>query len=116
MPLSLLVTPYVDVRQVVPGRYFEELNLRRDLIKRTADLASLRSEAPIIYLVPRFEIHRLLVLDRTLKPMDPAWAPFRASGVALWSVDRMRGYASDLSPAQRVDLEARGYRVTDGPS
>jgi hypothetical protein len=113
MVLSLVATPYVDVRRVVPGRYFQELDRRRDLVSRTEALAAMEPPEATIYVVPRTDIHRLLLLVPGLERTEAAWAPFRRTGVALWAPGRRKGYASPVDPEERSALQASGYRLVD---
>ncbi len=115
MATAVLVFPDFGALRVYPGRLIHEVQRREALQERTDRLAGLRPETPTVYLVSRFEVHRLLVRDRSLMPTEAGWAPFRASGVALWARNHTRGYASELNADQTAALAKEGIRVEPAP-
>ena len=110
---AVFMTPVLETRRVVPGRLFQEVRARRADLARTAAQEALRPPEPTVYVIGRFAVHRLLLRNRSLRATEAAWAPFHASGVALWSPDGRKGYAADLDPPDRVRLERGGYRIVD---
>lgn len=112
-----LVTPLLDVRRLVPGRVVAEWALRREQLASSRALLALRPGAPTVYVVGRFQVHRMMLLDPSLERTDAAWAAFRyPTGVALWSPDRGRGYAAFLEPAQSDSLRAAGFTLEGSPT
>jgi len=112
-----LVTPLIDVQRLVPGRLFLERAVRREQLASSQELLDLRPGTPTIYLVGRFQIHRMMLRDPSLERTAAAWAAFRyPTGVALWSQDRRRGYAAFLEPAQADSLRAAGFTLEGNPT
>lgn len=105
--------PLFDQRRVVPGHLFQEIERRRFDLDETRALAELRPSEPTIFIIGRFAVHRLLILDPSLERTDAAWASFYDSGVALWSPDSLYGYAAELDQSDRTELMTRGYRISD---
>jgi hypothetical protein len=110
---EVLVTPLFDQRRLVPGRLFHERVVRRQDLARTEALEARRPPRRTVFVVGRYEVHRLLVMAPSLERTDAAWAPFGAAGVALWSPDRRVGYASFLDRTSREALEREGYEVAE---
>jgi hypothetical protein len=110
---EVLVMPLFGQKRVVAGRLFQEVEQRKAELASTRALETRRPDEPTVFVIGRFATHRLLVLDPSLERTDAAWAPFHASGVALWTGDRHIGYAEELDAPARAALEADGYRIED---
>jgi hypothetical protein len=111
--LEPLVSIQLDTRRIVPGELFIERATRRHDLDTTRRLMVLHPARPTIYVIGRFNVLRLLVLDATLAPTPAGWAAFHAPGVALWRADHRVGYASELEPADRARLVRTGWTVVD---
>ena len=108
-----LVTVNLSTRRFLPGQLFFERAQRRADVARTRALTALEPATPTVFVVGRFDIHRLLVLEPSLERLAPAWKPFTAPGVALWRSGHRVGYAQTLSITQRDSLERAGYRTLE---
>lgn len=111
MVSEALVMPVVDRARIVPGRVWLEVRERERQLAETHALAALAPAQPTVFVVGRPQIQRLLVLHRELTPTEAGWAPFHASGVALWRRDGRVGYAATLDPPEQGALEQRGYAI-----
>ena len=109
-----LVLPLLDTKRVVPGRLFQEIELRRAQVREAHAFMELRPDAPTIYVLGRPALMRLLVLDPSLQRTEAGWAAFGETGVGLWTRDLRLGFAAYLDESQRADLRRRGYQVV-GP-
>lgn len=110
---EVIVMPLFDQQRIVPGRLFAEVQQRRDDLAATRALEARRPAGPTIFVIGRFDTHRLLVLNPALERTDAAWAPFHASGVALWEPERGTGYAAELDASDRAALTVQGYRIEE---
>lgn len=97
--------------RLVPGALAVEFGMRRDGLEATRALVASAPGDSAVRVVGREAVHRLLVLDRSLERLEPAWAPFEAPGVALRARSGRLAYAASLTPAQRDSLERAGWRV-----
>jgi hypothetical protein len=111
----LVVEPLATVSlggaRVVPGQFFVERAQRRADLAESRELAALQPGSPTVYMVGRFRVHRLLILEPSLERMGLAWRSFYGPGVALWRPDHHVGCAQMLLDSQRDSLERQGYQV-----
>jgi hypothetical protein len=116
----LMVEPLVTMRMegahVVPGQLFIERAQRRADLAETRALAALEPGSPTVYVVGRFRVHRLLILEPGLERLGPAWKSFHGPGVALWRRDHRVGFAQMLLETQRDSLARDGYQVVAWPA
>jgi len=116
---AILVSTFISInfsqRKLVQGRFFRELNERRGDMAETRDLASRNPDHPTVYVVGRFNIHRLLVLNPELDRSPAAWAPFSFPGIALRNKNELVAYASYLKPEQRERLKNKGWNIREIP-
>jgi len=110
-----LAMPQLDPCRVRPGRLFAEIGQRRDDLTAARRLAGLRPESPTVFVVGRFRIHRLLLLEPRLERFPPAWAPFQGSGVALLAPGHKVGYAASLTEQEQDSLQSSGYAIAVWP-
>ena len=115
LALDSLAMPLLDTHQVVPGRLFMEIQQRRADLQETRALAGLNPGTPTVYVVGRFGIHRLLLLEPRFMRFPPAWAPFVGPGVALMAPGGKVGYAATLTSQQRDSLRGAGDSVAVWP-
>jgi len=106
-----LVTLRLDAMRPVPGGLFQEVAERRRQLADSRALLLRAPPRPTVYVVGRFTVLRLLVLDPTLARMAPAWSPFHLPGVALVSGDGRRAFAEDLEPGQEAHLRKAGWAI-----
>lgn len=116
LTLEPLVTVSVGARQFVPGNLFLERSLRRADLAESQVLAALAPDAPTVYVVGRFRVHRLLLLAPRFERLGPAYRAFSGPGVALWQPGRHVGYAATLTAPQRDSLAAAGYAIAPWPA
>lgn len=109
--LETVVQPLWSAGRIAPGRLMLEVRERRRLLNEAQSEAERIVSQPTVFITSRSLVHRLLVLAPSFSRQPAAWKPFWASGVALWSPDRRRGYAVDLSPAETVALQSQGYAI-----
>ncbi|HVP15518.1 MAG TPA: hypothetical protein VMS88_08225 [Terriglobales bacterium] len=110
-----LVVPVLDRHRLAPGRIFLELGQRRADMAETRELAALRPDPATVYVVGRFRVHRLMLLDPGLARFAPAWVPFQGPGLALLAPGRRIAYAATLTPQQTDSLAKEGYRIVRWP-
>jgi hypothetical protein len=115
MAAECIAQPIIAEHHVVPGRLFMELARRRADLAETRALAALEPGAPTVYVVGRFRIHRLLLLEPRLQRLPPAWAPFQGPGLALRRPEGTVGYAATLTPEQADSLRSAGCSVAIWP-
>lgn len=109
--LEVLAQPQLTSLRLTPGRLAVEVAERqRQLTATHAELARDVSR-PTVFLTDRASVQRLLVLAPDFHREPAAWKPFWASGVALWSRDRQRGYAVALSSDEQASLQQQGYAI-----
>src|SRR6266545_1053174 len=108
-----VVLPVIGMGHVLPGRLFQELETRRTLLAETGALMADHPASRTVFVLGRFGLMRLLVLDPGLERTAAGWAPFRDSGVGLWTRDHRVGYAAYLEAPERAALERTGYRMVD---
>ncbi len=108
-----VVLPVLGMGHVLPGRLFQELETRRTLLAETGALMADHPASRTVFVLGRFGLMRLLVLDPGLERTAAGWAPFRDSGVGLWTRDHRVGYAAYLEAPERAALERTGYRMVD---
>lgn len=115
----LMIEPLATVEpgtwHIVPGQLFQERARRRADVAETRALAALEPNAPTVFVVGRFRVHRLLVLEPLLGRLPPAWQPFTAPGMALWRPVHRVGYAQALTDTQRDSLQRAGYHIQTWP-
>ncbi|MEO5989753.1 MAG: glycosyltransferase family 39 protein [Candidatus Eisenbacteria bacterium] len=109
--LETLAQPLLGAGRIVPGRLVLEVRERQRQIDEAKSEAIRVVSQPTVFIASRPLVHRMVVLAPFFTREPAAWKPFWASGVALWSPDRRRGYAVDLSPAERAALEVQGYAI-----
>lgn len=110
--IELVVQPLPSERRLAPGRIASERAERLRLLRETRAARGALPDSTLL-LADRSLLLRLLVHERGLERTSVAYAPFHATGVALWAPEHRVGWANDLTPAQRDTLTARGYRVVD---
>lgn len=116
LALESVALPLFDVQRVIPGRLFLELRQRREDVVETRRIAGLRPPRPTVYVVGRFRVHRLLLLEPQLERLPAAWAPFTGPGLALVHPAVRVGYAATLTPAQADSLQTAGYDIQTWPT
>ncbi len=109
--LETLAQPLVGAGRIVPGRLVFEVRERQRLVDEAHSEAARLVSQPTVFLASRSLVHRLVVLAPSFTREPAAWKPFWAPGVALWSPDRRRGYAVDLTPEEGAALRSQGYTI-----
>ncbi len=113
--LEVGVQPLLSAGRIIPGRLFFEVRTRQYQLDEAHNEATRIVSRPTVFMASRSLVQRLVVLAPEFSREPAAWKPFWASGVALWSPDRSRGYAVDLSPQERQALQTAGYTIETIP-
>jgi hypothetical protein len=113
LALESLAMPLLDKREVVPGWLFMEIQQRKTDLAESRALLNERPASRTVYVVGRFGIHRLVLLEPRLRRLAPAWEPFRGPGVALLTPYRRTGYAASLTPQEKDSLRSVGVSITE---
>ena len=115
MVAQSLISVKLDQRRFVPGDLLVEIAQRRRDLSDTRALLDRNADRPTVYVVSRFMIHRLLVLEPTLERTEAGWSAFRHPGVALRSRERRVMFAGELDPAESAALEREGWSIVRLP-
>jgi hypothetical protein len=108
-----MVSVQLDEKRIVRGKLFEEVAQRSADLTETHALLASKPDAPTVYVVGRFMVHRLLVLGPELERTDAGWAAFVHNGVALRSREHHVAFAATLDAEDRARLIDQGWAIQD---